>query len=164
MDCHRGKCNEYKPVGHVWIVPIPFPKCTHTLTPDGEPFIRECSIQVAGSWPTKTCILECFKDHIQPPTLHTRHWNFNNPYLPTIGVPSLSFPNRGNINSTIQCPKPMICVVADLAIMSTSYENAMPNAMSFNINALKCIIHISWHSHIQYNKYVQSINSMLLNL
>ena len=43
--------------------------------------------------------------------------------------------------STIQfpCPKPMICVVADLAIMSSFHENAMSNAMSFNINALKCI-------------------------
>ena len=88
---------------------------------------------------------------------HTRLWNFNNPYPPTIGIPSLSFPNRGNINNTIQCPKLMICVVADLAIMSTSYKNAMPNAMSFNINALKCILHISWHSYIQYNKHVQSI-------
>ena len=58
----------------------------------------------------------------------------------------------------------MICVVADLAIMSTSYENAMPNAMSSNINALKCILYITWHSYIQYNKHVKSINSMFLNL
>ena len=73
------------------------------------------------------------------PHNHTSLRNFHNPYPPTTGIPFLSFPNRGNINNTIPCPKPMICVVADLAIMSTSHEHAMPNVMSFNVNALKCI-------------------------
>ena len=75
------------------------------------------------------------------PHNHTRLQNFNNPYPPTTGIPSLSFPNRRNINNTILCPKPMICVVANLAIMSTSHEHAMRNVMSFNINALKCILY-----------------------
>ena len=52
------------------------------------------------------------------PHNHTRLRNFNNSYPSTTGIPSLSFPNRGNINNTIPCPKPMLCVVADLAIMS----------------------------------------------
>ena len=75
------------------------------------------------------------------PHNHTRLRNFNNPFPPTTGIPSLSFPNCGNINNTIPCPKPMLCVVADSAIMSTSHEHTMPNVMSFNVNALKCILY-----------------------
>ena len=136
MDFHRGKCDDYKPIGHACIVPMSFPKCTHTLILDGEPFLRECSIQVASSQPTKTCISNVLRITYNLSHNHTRLQNFNNPYPPSTGISSLSFPNRGNVNNTIQCPNPMLCVVSDLAIMSTSYENVMPNAMSFNINTL----------------------------
>ena len=75
------------------------------------------------------------------PHNHTRLRNFHNLYPPTTGISSLSFPIVGISTILYPCPKPMICVVAELAIMSTSYVNAMPNAMSFNINALKCFIY-----------------------
>ena len=98
------------------------------------------------------------------PHNHTRLRNFNNPYPPMIGIPSLSFPNRGNINNTISMSQANdMCgyrLGDHVNFLMRMQCQMLCHSLSMPWNAFN----VTWHSYIQYNKHGQSINSRFLKL